>query len=296
VSAAQLAPRTNRDRSVVDADELTPIDWHDGVAYKRDDLFMPYADLDLSGGKVRQMIRLVETHEQTIRDEYDATLLSATGVDSPQGLIVARVAAAYAMSCVLFVATRSYSSAITRYRMLRRAACLGATIDTAAPLGYEPVLARRLDEYRAEHGGYPIRFGIAADTDSAALLDTTAAQAANIPDDVTTVVVPVGAGITAAGILAGVRDHCPHVTRVVLVQVCGYDRRETIERLAPNCPYEWHAETRWQYHHQLRRRVDELTFDPIYEAKAHAYMTDRLDDLPRGRTLFWCIGNSAHVR
>ena len=37
---------------------LTPVEEHDGIYYKRDDLYCPWGDVN--GGKVRQAIRLFE--------------------------------------------------------------------------------------------------------------------------------------------------------------------------------------------------------------------------------------------
>ncbi len=49
------------------AAELTPIEEYDGVLYKRDDLFRPFPDEELNGGKVRQAINLIYQNLDLIR-------------------------------------------------------------------------------------------------------------------------------------------------------------------------------------------------------------------------------------
>lgn len=291
------AIRADRSRAVIDWHELTPIDWHDGIAYKRDDLFMPFSDVDLGGGKVRQALQLVESRRNEIASEHGATLLTATGVHSPQGLIIARVAAAFDFACTLFVGATTTTRALAAHKMLRSAQALGAEIDDSCGIGYEPALAKTLDRWRAEHGrGYPIRFGMSVDSDRAAIVDSTAEQAANIPDEITTVVIPVGSGITAAGIIEGVRTRRPNVDRIICVQIAGYDRRSKIDAITSHRDYEFVTSTAYAYAKLVQRDVARgFHLDPIYEAKAHEHMMRRLD-VPLGRTLFWVVADSGWVR
>jgi len=299
---SRLKPRTDRraDRSaaVVDADELTPVQWHSSIAYKRDDLYLPFADVDLNGGKVRQAIKLVEANLPAIRKRYGSTLLTATGVHSPQGLIIARVAALFDLSCVLFIGATSVARALTGHPMLRAAVQLGATLDASARVAYEPALAKAVDSWRSAHSGagFPIRFGMNLDSDPAAIVGSTAAQCANIPDDIHTVVIPVGAGITAAGIITGCRTLRPAVQRIVCVQIAGYDRRPVIDRITPYRDYEFMSSRAYQYATHVRRYVaPRFPLDPIYEAKAHEYMIRRIP-IEREHTLFWVVGDSGYVR
>lgn len=296
-------PRTERraDRrdAVTDADELTPVQWHHGIAYKRDDLYLPFPDVDLNGGKVRQAIKLVAANLPAIRTEYGSTLLTATGVHSPQGLIIARVAAMFDLSCVLFVGATSVARALEGHAMLRAAVRLGATIDATARVAYEPALAKTIDGWRARHrgAGFPIRFGMNLDSDPASILGSTAAQCANIPDEVHTVVIPVGAGITAAGIITGCRTLRPNVKKLLCIQIAGYDRRPVINKITPHRDYDFYMSRVYPYATHVRRYVaPRFPLDPIYEAKAHEYMMRSLPSVEREHTLFWIVGDSGYVR
>lgn len=296
--ATRVAVRRRADRTaaVTDPDALTPVEWYNGIAYKRDDLFLPFADIDLNGGKVRQALKLVGANLPAIRRRHNGTLLTATGVHSPQGLIIARVAAHYDLGCRLFIGATSAERALDAHRMLRTAATLGASIDADAPLAYETVLAARIDSWQRRFGGFPIRFGMNLDADPEAIIGSTAAQCRNIPADVDTVVIPTGSGITAAGIIDGIRGHCGHVDRIICVQIAGYDRRPVIDRITRHRDYEFVTSRTYPYARLVRHNVT-ATFplDPVYEAKAHEHMRRHLAVQP-GRTLFWVVGDSTYVR
>ena len=40
---------------------ITPVDYREGIYWKRDDLFKPFGDYEVNGGKVRQALKLFET-------------------------------------------------------------------------------------------------------------------------------------------------------------------------------------------------------------------------------------------
>lgn len=282
-----------------DPDALTPCELYDGLWYKRDDLFMPFDDVPLSGGKVRQAMCLLGPKAETIRDLYGATVLTATGVHSPQGLIIARVAYEYGLRTVLFVGATTEMKAL-KHRMLRTATRFCCALDCSARVAYETSLQSAIERWRRDQGhglaGYVVKFGINLHDAPGAILGSTAEQARNVPTSVDTVVIPVGAGITAAGILLGLKMYAPWVKRVVLVQIAGYDRRSEVNAIAQGLRYEWHASDRYAYSYELRRSVAKsFALDPIYEAKAHEYMVERLH-LTTSNCLFWVVGDSTAVR
>ena len=46
---------------------LTPVDYREGIYWKRDDLFRPFGEYHVNGGKVRQAIQLFETKIDAFR-------------------------------------------------------------------------------------------------------------------------------------------------------------------------------------------------------------------------------------
>jgi 1-aminocyclopropane-1-carboxylate deaminase/D-cysteine desulfhydrase-like pyridoxal-dependent ACC family enzyme len=281
---------------VVDEHELTPYERHGGRWYKRDDLYMPYDDLPLSGGKVRQAIQLLHRQAPMIRSDYGGVVLTATGVHSPQGLIIARVCAELDLRCVLFIGATTVGGALIRHPMLRRAVEVGATIDSSARVAYEPAMAAAAQRWRERNdgAGYVVRFGINLEDDPDAILGSTAAQVANTPDEVRKIVIAVGAGVTAAGVIIGCREQRPDIS-VVCVQIAGYDRTEAIDRMAGRPgDYEWHVIEGVPYSRHVQRTVDDVVLDPIYEAKAHDWL---VQNTSADRSVaFWLVGDSTAVR
>lgn len=285
---------------VTDVAELTPVERHDSRFYKRDDLFEPFDDVPVNGGKVRQAMLLLANQRERIVDEFGGLVLTATGVHSPQGLIVARVAASLGLSCRVFCGAGRNDRVVDvakRHPIMRRVLEVGATLDVSTKIGYEAPLAATIARWRAAHDnvGYVVRFGINLEDDFAAVIDSTATQVDNLPADVERVVIPVGAGITAAGIIIGLRRLRPDVD-VICVQIAGHDRRDTIDRIVGSSGgYRWHELTHIPYATALLRRVDSVTLDPIYEAKAHDFVLAS-DELSASSSLFWIVGDSTAVR
>ena len=283
---------------VVGVDELTPWERHRGCWYKRDDLFAPFDDIPLSGGKVRQAMLLLERQKAAIERDYGGFVLTATGVHSPQGLIIARVAVSLGLRCVLFIGATSVGGALLKHAMLRRAIEVGAEIDASARVAYEPALAAAIERWRDAHDGvgYVVRFGINLEDDPAAILGSTAEQVRNTPAAVRRIVVPVGAGVTVAGVLMGVATYRPDV-QVVGVGIAGYDRREAISRMAGRPGHgrlAWHIVEGIAYSTLVPRAVvDGFDLDPIYEAKAHDWMREHEHD---DGLAFWVVGDSTAVR
>lgn len=284
---------------VTDPDALTPVEQHGGRWYKRDDLFVPFDDVPLSGGKVRQAMRLLADERERIVDEFGGVVLTATGVHSPQGLIIARVAQSLDLDCVLFIGATTVGGALMRHAMLRRATLCGATLDASARVAYEPALVAAAERWRAEHdgAGYLVRFGINLEHNPDAIIGTTAEQVANVPETVDTIVVAVGAGVTAAGVVIGAHRYLPHV-RVCCVQIAGYDRREVIDRIVDGRAYCWHTIEGVPYAKLVKRFVDSargLVLDPVYEAKAYDWMLSQ-PALDGEHVCFWVVGDSRAVR
>ena len=210
---------------------------------------------------------------------------------------MARVANAFGFRCVVFVGATKDAMA---HKMIRTAAGLtGTEIDAGCRIGYETALTSRIRKWQHDNGGagFHVKFGINWRSDPLAIIGTTADQCVNLPDEVDTVCISVGSGITAAGILLGVEKHCPQVRRVVCVQIAGYDRRETIRAIGGNFPFEWHSTKRWPYSTHVRRSVGNVALDPIYEAEALRRVRGRVGlGTGAANVCHWLVGSSIAVR
>ena len=74
---------------------LTPVDFREGLYWKRDDLYKPFGDYHVNGGKVRQALQLFETKIDDIKNKHNNGVITAASVHSPQSANIAKVAEKY---------------------------------------------------------------------------------------------------------------------------------------------------------------------------------------------------------
>lgn len=246
------------ERLVEDPYQITPVREYGGVLVKRDDLF---AVGGIRGGKVRTCLGLAT--QPTLADG----LITAGARRSPQCAIVARVAEA------LGIPARVHMPAGGETPESIYAANHGAEV-IRHKAGYNTVIIKRARDDTVEHPGWrEIPFGMECEEAAA----NAARQAAALPyGDFERVVVPVGSGMTMAGVLRGVAGRAE-----VLGVAVGADPEPRIARWAPFYVYALRRSAH-AYHTPVHGSLDGLVLDEIYEAKALPY-------LGRG-DLFWCVG------
>ena len=69
---------------MIDFYEMSPVEKHGDIWFKREDLFQPFKDFGIVGGKVRQCLALVENNKEKIINECNSTIATAAQVGSPQ--------------------------------------------------------------------------------------------------------------------------------------------------------------------------------------------------------------------
>ena len=82
---------------------LTPVDFREGLYWKRDDLYKPFGDYHVNGGKVRQALQLFETKIDDIKNEHNNGVITAASVHSPQSANIGKVAQKYGVACIAAV-------------------------------------------------------------------------------------------------------------------------------------------------------------------------------------------------
>lgn len=244
-----------------DAQGVTPIETHGGYLVKRDDV---YRIGGAAGGKARTCWALAQGAKG---------LTTAGSRHSPQAAIVARVARRLGIPCAVHVPTGEETAE------MRDAVGAGAQVVQHRP-GYNSVIIARAREDAAARGWLAIPFGM----DSPAAVEQTAAQVPDtLPPGVKRIVVPVGSGMTLAGILHGLlaRGHQVPVLGVVV----GADPTSRLDASAPagwrdmvtlvpsGVPYGTPPAT---------CRLGDLDLDPVYEAHAAQHLVPG--------DLLWVVG------
>jgi len=280
------------------ASELTPIEEHDGLFYKRDDLFKPFPGEELNGGKLRQAINLISSNLDVIRSDYHGKVATTGSVDSPQGLIISRVASYYKLKC--FVAYGNIGDeSLEQNNFIRHTKHFGGEVKSILGIAFENRLMPKLLELQQAGSGnnfFPIKFGIDIEKNACGI-DCIAAQVQNIPDDIVNLVIPAGSGITAGAILRGMNKFKKQHIKIHIVHVSGKDRRETIDKITPNYDYHYYADTTYKNHHERVNRMvtEKFYLDEIYEAKAYDWMLKHIY-FETEKTLFWIVGNANYYR
>lgn len=246
--AAQLVKTRDADdaRLTSDPQALTPVDQvGDGLWAKRDDLFCVAG---ARGGKARTAWELAQGA---------SGLVTAGSRHSPQVNIVAHVARKLGVPCRVHTPTGELSAEVLQARDY------GAEVLQHKP-GYNSVIIARAREDAKSRGWLDVPFGM----ECQAAIDLTRLQVANIPPEVKRLVVPVGSGMSLAGILWGLKDK---KSDLPVLGVCvGADPAKRLDKYAPP---DWAkrvqlVESKLDYHEQPKETtVGGLGLDPIYEAK-----------------------------
>jgi hypothetical protein len=203
-------------------------------------------------------------------------LVTASSRSSPQAGIVAAVARSLAMSARCHMPTGPDTPEMVRAREL------GAEIVQHSPGHNSVIIARARDDAAARPDWRLIPFGM----EDQAAVRATASQVGGIPEGVRRLVVPVGSGMSLAGILHGMVS----ARRVVPVLgvVVGADPTPRLDRHAPN---GWRhmvelVQAGSDYHKPAdRTRWWGIELDPYYEAKAASFV--------KPGDAFWVVGRRA---
>ena len=273
--------------------ELTPVEEYNGIFFKRDDLYAPYGENFITGGKVRQCRDLIKTNLDYINKECDGCIATAAGVASPQSPIVSKVAEEFGLKSIIGFGKTTIKKAL-KYKGMSICADLGSELIvlTKAP-PFNNVLYSSLDKIAEKRPMFKVLFGYAAQEYRSSIIGKIAEQVENIECD--TLYVPIGSGMTLTGILEGIRLFQKQF-KVVALQPFGFDRKKDIhknlEGMSWEYEYDYHI-GKYPYQKLLKKNVG-FELDMIYESKSFEMMEGLINK--NEKSCFWCIGNSNCIR
>lgn len=271
--------------------ELTPVEEHNGILFKRDDLYAPYGQDFITGGKIRQCRDLVKNNLDYIHDKCDSTIATASSIHSPQAPIVSKVAEEFGLKSIIGFGNTTVEKAIKQKAMSVCNTLGSELIVLSESQGFNNVIYSNLNKLNQTRPFFPILFGYAAKTYRESIVNRIAEQVENVDCDV--LYVPVGSGVTLTGILEGVKTFNKKF-RIVALQPFGYDRRKSIhsnlEGYSWEYDYEW-IEGDYSYNKLLKKNVG-FELDMIYESKSFDMISFNKDE----KSCFWVIGNSNFIR
>jgi 1-aminocyclopropane-1-carboxylate deaminase/D-cysteine desulfhydrase-like pyridoxal-dependent ACC family enzyme len=288
---------------VMDINELTPIEIYNNVYFKRDDLYKPFNGefSELGGSKIRQLQFLIDYIKNT--QSNVSGIMTYNQVTSIQSLVVAKIANEHNLDCTIGIGVKSdkLENTIEKYKPLKLAQKLGASIISAGNIGYNSSLQKFSKEYSKTNNQYLINFGLNAENCAYYVLKGVIEQVKNIPDDLDYLIVPCGSGITLAGIIAGCKFFNKKVKNILGIQISGYDRRKDIDNLLAKLnikkQYRLKIDTTYDYKKSINVKIEntDILLNGIYEAKAYEYFIKNKSELginQNDKVLFWIIGDN----
>ena len=258
--ASRFRPRVSEPIPDSYQESRTPTEKHGSLWFKRDDLF---SIAGVAGGKVRTCWALAKG---------SVGLVTAGSRSSPQVNIVAHIAKRLGVPCRVHVPAGELSPE------LLSAQAAGAEIVQHRP-GYNTVIVARAREDAAARGWTEIPFGMECEE----AVRQTSSQVGVLPKRTRRIVIPVGSGMSLAGVLHGLqaaRSSLPVVGVVV-----GADPTERLDRYAPK---DWRervtlVRSEVDYHQDApETEVEGVRLDPIYEAKCIPFLAPG--------DLLWVVG------
>lgn len=246
---------------VHDPEALTPVQYVGGIWFKRDDAFTIGAAGN--GGKVRSCWGLAQGA---------AGLVTAGSTASPQVNIVAGIAQAMGIPCHVHTPSGKLGAEV------EMAVANGAVLKQHKP-GHNSVIIKRAKDDAAETGFKEIPFGMECQE----AVDATRKQVINLPLNAGRLVMPVGSGMSLAGVLWGLKDQARQIP--VLGIVVGADPTKRLDKYAPP---DWRDMVTLQksevgYHDEAPvQELHGVKLDPIYEAKCIPFL--KVDDC------MWVVG------
>jgi len=291
---------------------LSPIQEYNKVLYKRDDLFSPF-DNGVNGGKARQAISLLTNNLKYIQKECNNTVITATNIDSPQGIIISTVANSLGIkSIVAFGYHWGKDKLIKKNHLVQESIKAGGIIEIVAAASYTSTVNSAVHKIVGEKNYFPIKFGINATRNADSIFGVIENQVQNIPKDLDLLLIPVGSGLIFTGIIRGLLKYNIKPKRIVGI-LSGMDCIKDIENnlslynVKNKCEtsslddfYEKEYVLEYElyksdidYHKKIFIN-EPFNIDPIYEAKTITWFNKEVEKNNislEDKNLIWIVGN-----
>lgn len=199
--------------------ELTPVERHGSMVFKREDKFAPLGYGGINGSKLRQCIYLLNQYAGQVDD---GEVISASSVKSPQISMSTAVALHYDMPATHIIGATTRTSAL-KHENVAIAARLGAQF-RIQKVAYNAALQSSLRLLEQERpGAYRLEYGISLpDSESDQAIYNFhmlgAEQVRNLPP-LRHLIIPAGSCVTTVSILTGLALYRPEVWGIHLIGI-----------------------------------------------------------------------------
>jgi 1-aminocyclopropane-1-carboxylate deaminase/D-cysteine desulfhydrase-like pyridoxal-dependent ACC family enzyme len=241
----------------------TPVEFHNGVYVKRDDLFEVCG---VRGGKARSAHHLIK-YAMSAGFKH---VVTAGSRFSPQVEIVGSICREYGLGFTAFVPAGVLSPDIESLNDI-------SSIDQV-PIGRNSVIKHHAQVFAYKNSAFLVPFGMECDE----AVTQTASQLVDIPSDVKRIVIPVGSAMSLCGVLHGLTNENKQIP-VVGISV-GANPERVLRKYAP---IGWESMCKIQkspvdYHTEVYATIGNITLDPVYEAKCLPFL--------KSGDMLWVVG------
>ena len=270
--------------------ELTPVQNINGLYLKREDLFMPFGNRTVNGGKLRQCLLLVNE----IKEKYNG-VISCCSIYSPQAPITAAVAKNFNLPCIICYGATNKNN-LMNLLMPRISLNYGAKLKIISKSGIHKILYTKAKKIAEKLNLFVVDYGFNISEYPDLLFNAISFQVQNLPENLENLVVTCGSGITTIGILLGINKYKKNIKNIHLVGTAPNREKFILETLKKN-----NCNIKFQYHDLFKSKKfkyeDEVNVDfcgiklhPNYEAKTFLWAKKNLD-ITNNSTCLWIVGS-----
>ena len=269
--------------------DLTPVEIYQGLYIKRDDLYKPFGDNTVNGGKLRQCYKLIES----IKDKYEG-VISCCSIYSPQAPITSAVANHFNMKAVICYGATNYNR-LNILEMPKIAKSYNADLRIISTSGIHNILYNKARKIAQEENLFVVDYGFNIVDYPDIMFSAVSKQVENIPDDLDNLVITCGSGITTIGVLLGLVKYKKTVKNIYLVATAPNRQKLINENLAINnimmeyTIIDLFHQKGFKYENKLYKSYDDIEFHPNYEAKTFNWLENNIN-YKKEKTLLWIVG------
>ena len=323
---------TSYDRNVVQWEkhlyDLTPVEKHDGIWFKREDYFAPLGYSSVNGSKLRQCIYLVNNW---VKNKRISGVVSGSVVGSPQHPFIASICKHFNIGCLIATGSKNY----LEHKNMALANQLGAKF-YVAKVGYAKALqsvsfslAKKLHNHEVLETNITVDEKLNKPDAIERFHEVGAFQVNNIPDHIETLIIPCGSCNSVVSILYGLSMNKPKSLKNILLMGIGNNGSKNLgyipKRLGTigdvigmniNSKFDMSSlgfstidtdGEKMKIHHfnlngtgfckyddLMPYKISSIEFHPRYEGKCINYiMANKEKFAPywNEKTLFWIVGN-----
>lgn len=295
--------------------DLTPIELHSGMWFKREDKFCPKGYGHINGSKLRQCLFLVDKWHQ----EGGRGVVSGSVSQSPQHAFISELCRHYNMGCVIVHAKKNViESPYLKLAKSNGAKLIKSKVGYAKTLGsMSKKMLNKLPNHHFLETNITLEEEVNSWEDIAAFHRVGAEQARNIPDNIERLIIPCGSCNSVTSIMYGlalypkpflkeivlmgignngsnnigyVEHRLKHIAEVTDINIEGLFGWEGGERHTFNY-HNLNGSGYCKYSDTMVESTSNIQFHPRYEGKCIRYIKENLMHYWNDRSLFWIVGS-----